>query len=385
MFALNDINGFKLADKTLCLTYDDGPGQYTKEISTFLHSKGIRATFFVVGKYAEEHPDTINYLYECGHIVGNHTYEHPDMPYYVSVDGDVVDQIARTNAVIGNRQDGKVFFRAPYGKWSPEVAMELNTDLRSSFKHVGPVHWDIPGIDCYYWKLGKTVDETVEVYLKEIEEKGSGVIVMHDEIADMDIVKSLNKTHLLTAKLIPILLEKGYKFIGLDELKDLAMTDAENDAFYIKRSDGKYLVNQGKSGSELNWSNKGDKFTSTYTLKRTGHGKIQLMTQSGCSITVKNDGRFEAVHLVDEADQYAWLDYIPVRSNQFMLRTFNGNYMGAEKSVTHLSANAPFMRQACIFQFEYENKPMKRQGGFKHNLKMMKKRLLFIKSKILQS
>ena len=164
MFSTQDISNIQLPDKTLCLTYDDGPGQYSQAIGEFLNEQGVRATFFVVGKYAVDHPEVLNQLSQFGHIIGNHTFEHPDMPIYVANDGDIRDQIIRTNTCIGKFNRNKItFFRAPYGKWSPEVANELNRALDSSFRFCGPVHWDIPGIDCYYRKLGNSDGQTVQV------------------------------------------------------------------------------------------------------------------------------------------------------------------------------------------------------------------------------
>ena len=63
---------------------------------------------------------------------------------------------------------------------------------------------------------------------------------MHDEIADMDNVKPLNKTLELTKVLIPLLKQKGYRFIGLDEIEDRLYRAADKTIMYdtqqIKRT-----------------------------------------------------------------------------------------------------------------------------------------------------
>lgn len=59
------------------LTFDDGPhGRATERILDTLREKGTPATFFVVGKMVERHPDLARRMIAEGHEVGNHTYEH---------------------------------------------------------------------------------------------------------------------------------------------------------------------------------------------------------------------------------------------------------------------------------------------------------------------
>jgi peptidoglycan/xylan/chitin deacetylase (PgdA/CDA1 family) len=385
MFAIQDITRFDLPDKTLCLTFDDGPGQYSLEIAEFLHQHQIRAAFFVVGKYAQNQLETLKKMADMGHIIGNHTFEHPDMPYYVSVDGDIVDQIVRTNQLIEPFQKGGIsYFRAPYGKWSTEVANALNIDLRSSYKFVGPVFWDIPGIDCYFWKLGKTVEETVDVYLQEIKEKGKGVVVMHDEIADMDIVKAQNKTHLLVKQLIPKLLDMGYQFIGLDEIKSESMQHSQNDKIFIKN----------KEGAFLNLDVKNNQLTFTHSTQNAGAAHFELFWKGNGKVELKaSNGNFlycdpeqdETVQMSESSNEKTHLDYIPVRNHGFMIRSFNGNYFSTSENGKTLKASATYMRQAEVFQFEHSRYPYKAPVSLKQKLKLMKKRILFVKSKLLQS
>src|SRR4051812_18893531 len=48
----NQLTGSELPNKTIALTFDDGPGPRTEELATFLAAKGIHATFFINGKNA---------------------------------------------------------------------------------------------------------------------------------------------------------------------------------------------------------------------------------------------------------------------------------------------------------------------------------------------
>lgn len=373
-----------MQDKTLCLTYDDGPGPLTLEIASFLHEHKVRATFFVVGKYAWHHRDILARLRDMGHIVANHTYDHPDIPYYCSVDGDIQNQVIRTDTVIREYISGQtVFFRPPYGKWSPEVPAELNLNLMSSVNHIGPVYWDIPGIDCYYWQNGKTVDETCDKYLSDIAEKGKGIIVMHDHLADMDYLQPVNKTNELTKKLIPILLEQGYKFVGLDELESVKATADKGNKFAIGTKQNRFAAVGPDDKVRAVQVNKNDP-ACAWDIVHTGYGKVAFKSRNGAYLHVNPLENETVLANSREIGQYEQFDLLPLRDNEFVLRTHNGNYIAVGKDGS-LQASAQFMRQASVLVYHPLGVEIRTRKSLKKRLELMNKRLKFIKSKLLQS
>lgn len=385
MFALKNIENIDLPPKTLCLTYDDGPGAESAEIGRFLKERGVRATFFVVGKFAVDHPEVLDQLHADGHIIGNHTFEHPDLPYYVSVNGDVRDQIIRTNTVIQKYNEGKpIYFRATYGKWSPEVARELNIDMRSSFRHVGPVYWDVAGIDCHYWKLDKSVEEAADAYLADITQKGRGVIVMHDGTADMDTVAAKTRTLALTRRLVPQLQAMGYRFVGLDEIDDRQLTSPSADSFGLRGQNGRFL--QASDDASLRWSGRSlDAVGTRFVMEPKGRGKIAIRSVDGRYLRVDPDVD-DAVCLAGAFDVYALFDNIPVRQSQIMLRSHNGNYLAADTAKGGaLRANASFMRQAWRIGYVPTTGAYIKPVSLGQRLNNVRRAALFIKSKLLQS
>ena len=61
----------------VALTFDDGPHPvYTKRLLDGLQSRGIRATFFVVGENISGSEELIRRMADEGHVIGNHTYSH---------------------------------------------------------------------------------------------------------------------------------------------------------------------------------------------------------------------------------------------------------------------------------------------------------------------
>ncbi len=69
-------NKLRTTDKYVALTFDDAPTENTEKVLEILRSKGARATFFCIGKYAEEHPEMVQRIVAEGHAVGSHTQHH---------------------------------------------------------------------------------------------------------------------------------------------------------------------------------------------------------------------------------------------------------------------------------------------------------------------
>lgn len=71
--------------KTVYLTIDDGPyPETTPRMLEILRDKGIKATFFVIGRQVERYPELLKAEYEQGHGIGNHSYSHNYASVYQS-------------------------------------------------------------------------------------------------------------------------------------------------------------------------------------------------------------------------------------------------------------------------------------------------------------
>jgi peptidoglycan-N-acetylglucosamine deacetylase len=63
--------------KVVALTFDDGPNEpYTSQLADFLGSRGVRATFFQVGKAVLRYPEVTRRLVADGHVIGCHGFTH---------------------------------------------------------------------------------------------------------------------------------------------------------------------------------------------------------------------------------------------------------------------------------------------------------------------
>ena len=62
--------------KKVCITFDDGPTETTRELLDVLRSYNAKATFFVVGKMAVKYPEIIKEIKDQGHQVALHSQNH---------------------------------------------------------------------------------------------------------------------------------------------------------------------------------------------------------------------------------------------------------------------------------------------------------------------
>ncbi|WP_018465486.1 polysaccharide deacetylase family protein [Calidithermus timidus] len=84
--------------RPVALTFDDGPWPgTTPAVLEILERKGIKATFFWVGRQLERYPDLARRVVAEGHAVGNHTYSHRSAASELEV---AADELERTNALI---------------------------------------------------------------------------------------------------------------------------------------------------------------------------------------------------------------------------------------------------------------------------------------------
>ncbi len=62
-------------DAKVAITFDDGPNPpQTEQVLSILARANVRATFFLLGKWVDRFPRTVERIIAAGHLVGNHGY-----------------------------------------------------------------------------------------------------------------------------------------------------------------------------------------------------------------------------------------------------------------------------------------------------------------------
>lgn len=86
--------------REIALTFDDGPNEpHTSTLLDTLANRGVKATFFQVGRCAERYPEITRRVVTEGHVLGNHSYGHRSASYLSHP--DQVIEITRGRRVLG--------------------------------------------------------------------------------------------------------------------------------------------------------------------------------------------------------------------------------------------------------------------------------------------
>jgi peptidoglycan/xylan/chitin deacetylase (PgdA/CDA1 family) len=108
-----------LRHKELVLTFDDGPyPDTTPKALDALKAECVRATFFLLGRNSEAHPQLARRILAEGHSVGHHTYSHQILSKlpFANAEAEINRGIAEDdNAIYGQRRTDPAtpFFRFP--------------------------------------------------------------------------------------------------------------------------------------------------------------------------------------------------------------------------------------------------------------------------------
>lgn len=165
-------------NKTIYLTFDDGPGVYTSSILDTLKSYNVKATFFVTNQFPG-YQHMINREYNEGHAVGIHTYSH-SWNIYSSVDAFMND-LSAMNQIIYNQTGtySKImrFAGGSSNTISRGYSLGVMSALVNRVSNEGYVYFD--------WNIGSgdtNNNSPAGIYYQVVNSLGNGanVILMHD-------------------------------------------------------------------------------------------------------------------------------------------------------------------------------------------------------------
>jgi peptidoglycan/xylan/chitin deacetylase (PgdA/CDA1 family) len=150
------ISRFPAARGKLALTFDDGPNPLeTPRLLDLLDAHDAKATFFLIGRWAEAEPGLVREIAARGHAIGNHTYTHPTMPLHGA---DMLredlsrcrDAVERAGVEL-SRAGGAMLMRPPYGRRRPGTLRLLAEEGYVS------VTWSVTGYDWRSWETAKRI------------------------------------------------------------------------------------------------------------------------------------------------------------------------------------------------------------------------------------
>ncbi len=184
-------------EKVVALTFDAAWGnEDTQQLIDILGQYNVPATFFLVGDWVDNYPESVKALSDAGHSVQNHSNTHP---YLTQCSADtIMSELNACNdkieAITGVRP---TLIRPPYGDYNDTV---VNT-IRSM--GMEPIQWDVDSLD---WKELSAPEITQRV-LSGVQ-PGSIVLfhnaALHTPEALPDIIDSL--------------MQEGYTFVTVNDL-----------------------------------------------------------------------------------------------------------------------------------------------------------------------
>lgn len=132
----------------VALTFDDGPNEpYTSQILDILKSRGVKATFFVIGENAMQFPATVRRELADGMEVGNHSYNHQILLH--EKNSTILWQIQQTQDTLRQITGREpIWFRPPHGFRDPRLFHKTRRfDLSVVEWSNMPRDWTCPGTD----------------------------------------------------------------------------------------------------------------------------------------------------------------------------------------------------------------------------------------------
>jgi peptidoglycan/xylan/chitin deacetylase (PgdA/CDA1 family) len=183
--------------KIIALTFDDGPHPaYTHHLLAVLDRYGVKATFFVVGKMAAKHPDSVREIFDAGHVVGNHTWDHRRLAKIS--DPSIAAEWEQCRAILYSITGRRAVYCRPPGCTSNAdvVLSAARQGMTTVLYTVNSRDYTLPGKNAILNRLLSLA-------------KGGDIILMHDGVQEtIDILP----------KFIEVMHSRGYEFVTVEEM-----------------------------------------------------------------------------------------------------------------------------------------------------------------------
>lgn len=178
----------------IALTFDDGPHpRYTKELLDGLKERGVKATFFVIGKNIAGREALVKRMADEGPLIGNHTYDHTDISR-LSCE-EACEELEKTSSLVEEiTGSGTSYVRPPFGNWDEKL------DTRLTMINVG---WTVDPKD---W----TTQNKTNIVRHVVSKAGDNDIVLLHDYYETSVDAAL--------EIIDILQERGFEFVTVEEL-----------------------------------------------------------------------------------------------------------------------------------------------------------------------
>ncbi|WP_427052574.1 polysaccharide deacetylase family protein [Paenibacillus sp. TC-CSREp1] len=201
-------------DKLIALTFDDGPDPVqTPQILALLKQYDAKATFFVLGKWAEKYPDIVRQEQLQGHEIANHTYAHTYAVRSTAIGKYLKDMGAAEASIVNAGAQRPLLFRPPGGYYNDMViqaAKQKGYTIILWSWHQDTRDWALPGVSAITKKVLNNA-------------RNGDIVLFHDKVdGRSQTIESLRK-------ILPKLKERGYEFVTVSELLAVKAREAAKE------------------------------------------------------------------------------------------------------------------------------------------------------------
>lgn len=208
LYVENNFSYVKPKNKTVYLTFDDGPSSLTPKVLDILKQYGVKATFFIVYKDSDQAKSYYKRMVDEGHTLAVHSTTHIYKQIYASVDAFLNDFEGTSNLLEDVTGTKPQLFRFPGGSinaYNRGIYMQLIAEMMRR------------GYTYYDWNVGSN-DTAMRVSAEQIEKNVvDGVrqnyesnVLMHDAASNTNTLAAL-------PGIIETLQSEGYSFAALDQ------------------------------------------------------------------------------------------------------------------------------------------------------------------------
>ena len=198
----------KTEDKTVYLTFDDGPSRQTEKILNILDRYGIKASFFVVSSgLTESGVDALKRAAQSGHIIGMHSGTHDYKQIYASVEALLKDYEKVYKMIQETTGQTPIIYRFPGGSYNT-IGKQCIQQAIPEMERRGFVYfdWNVTAEDAVGTPTASSIKKNIFKNLNQIVQP---VILMHDGPCNSLTVEVL-------PEIIEELIQRGYSFDTLD-------------------------------------------------------------------------------------------------------------------------------------------------------------------------
>ncbi|WNQ12144.1 polysaccharide deacetylase family protein [Paenibacillus aurantius] len=191
-------------ERTVYLTFDDGPSRLTPQVLDILKEQGVQATFFQLGQSAQAYPQYVRRVLAEGHAIGNHSYDHVYNKLYSDF-ASFWGQIRRTEDALYDIAGIRPrLVRAPGGTATNFDAFYYYYLDQAGYR---VTDWNTDSQDAS--RAGVPADEIIRA-VKNTPLKQEMNVLMHDGTGHEQTVKAL-------PAIIAYFKEHGYRFAALSQ------------------------------------------------------------------------------------------------------------------------------------------------------------------------